>query len=346
MGKEIKDCILVSGAPDDDYEFLKAKIDKNKFIIAADSGYKKLLKIGITPDLIMGDFDSSECPNENICEIIKLPAEKDYTDTFYCVREAIKRGCKNLDIYCAIGDRFDHTYSNVLCLDYCKKNNVFCRIINKKNRLSLICEELKRRGLTYETTDGLSKKDTAKLKAACAKIMSERIERDKQKGVKRTLRFMVAGIPNTGKSTIINTISGGKRAETGDKAGVTRANKWVRMGDFELLDTPGTTSPSFENQAYAKHLAYIGSLNDEVLDTEGLALELIKELSVIAPEKFKEKYSLETLDKEPLGLFDDICKRRGFILKGGVSDYTRCAKAVIDDFRKQRIGKICLEERP
>ncbi|MCI5515236.1 MAG: thiamine diphosphokinase [Oscillospiraceae bacterium] len=141
MGKEIKDCILVSGAPDDDYEFLKAKIDKNKFIIAADSGYKKLLKIGIMPDLIMGDFDSSECPNENICEIIKLPAEKDYTDTFYCVREAIKRGCKNLDIYCAIGDRFDHTYSNVLCLDYCKKNNVFCRIINKKNRLSLICEE-------------------------------------------------------------------------------------------------------------------------------------------------------------------------------------------------------------
>ena len=231
------------------------------------------------------------------------------------------------------------------------KNKPVVYCVNKcdtisSGSLSLICEELKRRGLTYETTDGLSKKDTAKLKAACAKVMNERIERDRQKGVKRTLRFMVAGIPNTGKSTIINTISGGKRAETGDKAGVTRANKWVRMGDFELLDTPGTTSPSFENQAYAKHLAYIGSLNDEVLDTEGLALELIKELCVIAPEKFKEKYSLETLDKEPLGLFDDICKRRGFILRGGVSDYTRCAKAVIDDFRKQRIGKICLEERP
>ena len=175
------------------------------------------------------------------------------------------------------------------------KNKPVVYCVNKcdtisSGSLSLICEELKRRGLTYETTDGLSKKDTAKLKAACAKVMSERIERDRQKGVKRTLRFMVAGIPNTGKSTIINTISGGKRAETGDKAGVTRANKWVRMGDFELLDTPGTTSPSFENQAYAKHLAYIGSLNDEVLDTEGLALELIKELSVIAPEKFKEKY--------------------------------------------------------
>ena len=129
---------------------------------------------------------------------------------------------------------------------------------------------------------------------------------------------MVAGIPNTGKSTIINTISGGKRAETGDKAGVTRANKWIRLGDFELLDTPGTMPPSFENQTYAKHLAYIGSLNDDILDTEGLALELIDELKIIAPDKLMEKYSLTSLDKEPLALYDDICKRRGFLLRGGV----------------------------
>ncbi|MDY2713812.1 MAG: ribosome biogenesis GTPase YlqF [Candidatus Borkfalkiaceae bacterium] len=230
------------------------------------------------------------------------------------------------------------------------KNKPVVYCVNKCDTVStaslgIISEELKKAGLNYCLTDGLSKKDVAKLKSACESVMRERIERDKAKGIKRALRFMVAGIPNTGKSTIINTISGGKRAETGDKAGVTRANKWIRLGDFELLDTPGTMPPSFENQTYARHLAYIGSLNDDILDTEGLALELIGELKIIAPDKLMEKYSLTSLDKEPLALYDDICKRRGFLLRGGESDYTRCARAVIDDFRKQRIGKICLEER-
>lgn len=230
------------------------------------------------------------------------------------------------------------------------KNKPVVYCVNKCDTVStaslgIISEELKKAGLNYCLTDGLSKKDVAKLKSACESVMRERIERDKAKGIKRALRFMVAGVPNTGKSTIINTISGGKRAETGDKAGVTRANKWIRLGDFELLDTPGTMPPSFENQTYAKHLAYIGSLNDDILDTEGLALELIGELKIIAPDKLMEKYSLTSLDKEPLALYDDICKRRGFLLRGGESDYTRCARAVIDDFRKQRIGKICLEER-
>lgn len=231
------------------------------------------------------------------------------------------------------------------------KNKPVVYCVNKSDTVSTsslgaIAEVLNRRGLNYEFTDGLSKKDAAKLKSSCEKVMKERIERDRAKGIKRSLRFMVAGIPNTGKSTIINTLSGGKRAETGDKAGVTRANKWIRMGDFELLDTPGTMPPSFENQTYAKHLAYIGSLNDDILDTEGLALELIKELTQIAPEKLKDRYNLDAVGDDALSTFDAICRKRGFLLKKGESDYTRCAKAVIDDFRKQRIGKICLEERP
>ena len=127
---------------------------------------------------------------------------------------------------------------------------------------------------------------------------------------------------------------------------ITRSNKWIRLGNFDLLDTPGTMPPSFENQIYARHLAYIGAINDDILDMEGLALELIKDLKVIAPESFKEKYKLETLDKEGLDLFDDVCKKRGFLLRGGESDYTRCSRAIIDDFRKQRIGKICLEVTP
>ena len=226
---------------------------------------------------------------------------------------------------------------------------VFC--VNKCDTISpvdakKIGENLKAQGYVYELIDGLSKRDTEKLRHCCEVALKEKIDRDKAKGIKRTLRFMVAGIPNTGKSTIINTISGGKKAETGDKAGVTRSNKWIRLGNFDLLDTPGTMPPSFENQTYAKHLAYIGAINDDILDMEGLALELIKDLKVIAPNLLKEKYKLENLDKEGLDVFDDICRKRGFLLKGGDSDYTRCSRAIIDDFRKQRIGKICLEIEP
>ncbi len=231
------------------------------------------------------------------------------------------------------------------------KNKPVVYCINKCDTITSqdakkIEEEFRRMGVVYELIDGLSKRDTEKLKRSCEFALKEKIERDKQKGIKRTLRYMVAGIPNTGKSTIINTISGSKRAETGDKAGVTRSNKWIRLGSFELLDTPGTMPPSFENQTYARHLAYIGAINDEILDLEGLALELIKDLKVIAPEQFKEKYKLETLDKEALDIFDDVCKKRGFLLRGGESDYTRCAKAIIDDLRKGRIGKICFEVTP
>ena len=118
----------------------------------------------------------------------------------------------------------------------------------------------------------------------------------------------------------------------------------LNLDGIELIDMRADQEQG-RRATYAKHLAYIGSLNDDILDTEGLALELIGELKIIAPDKLMEKYSLTSLDKEPLALYDDICKRRGFLLRGGESDYTRCARAVIDDFRKQRIGKICLEER-
>ena len=111
MGTQIKKCTIISGAPDDDIEFLKDNIDKNSFIICADSGYKNCIKAGFSPNLIIGDFDSSKKPNID-CEIITLKVEKAFTDTFHCVMEAVDRGYNNIDIFCAIGSRMDHTYSN------------------------------------------------------------------------------------------------------------------------------------------------------------------------------------------------------------------------------------------
>ena len=174
-------------------------------------------------------------------------------------------------------------------------------------------------------------------------LLKDKLERNKLKGVFKPIRIMVAGIPNTGKSTIINSLCGGKKAVTGNKAGVTKGKQWVRLRELELLDTPGTMPPAFDNQTLAKHLAYIGSMNDANIDFNDLAFELLSELKVKYPELLKSKYDIDDLDVPTLELYEKICTRRGFLRKGGEYDYERCATAIIDDFRKGRIGKIILE---
>ena len=173
-------------------------------------------------------------------------------------------------------------------------------------------------------------------------ITEEKRERAQAKGLNRTFRFMVAGIPNTGKSTIVNLLSGQKRAKTGDKAGVTRDVRWLKCGAFDLLDTPGTMPPAFDNQYHARHLAYIGSINDDILDMDDVALELLGELAQNYPQCLTDRYGITEFE-EKLAMYEQVCKRRGFIFRGGEFDYERGAKAIVDDFRKGRIGRICLE---
>ena len=173
-------------------------------------------------------------------------------------------------------------------------------------------------------------------------ITQEKRAKAQAKGVNRVFRFMVAGIPNTGKSTLVNLISGQKRAKTGDKAGVTRDVRWLRCGAFDLLDTPGTMPPSFDDQYHARHLAYIGSINDDILNMDDIALCLLGELAEKYPQYLTERYNITEFDNN-LQMYETLCKRRGFILRGGEFDYERGAKALIDDFRKGRLGKITLE---
>lgn len=206
-----------------------------------------------------------------------------------------------------------------------------------------VLKDFEKQGKTAVAVSAMDKRATDLLYSKIFDMLKDKLERNKLKGVFKPIRIMVAGIPNTGKSTIINALCGGKKTVTGNKAGVTRGKQWVRIKELELLDTPGTMPPSFENQVYARHLAYIGSMNDANLDFADLAFELIKELKEKYPEMLIEKYGIKDIEKETIELFDDICVRRGFLMKGGDYDYERCAIAVIDDFRKGRIGKVVLD---
>lgn len=188
---------------------------------------------------------------------------------------------------------------------------------------------------------GTDKKSVLGVLGAIKEQLKEKIERNTLKGNK-PIRISVIGIPNTGKSTFINSLCAQKKAITGDKAGVTRSTQWIKIDGVELMDTPGTMPPQFENQEIAKRLAYIGSLNDDILDKEEICLELIKTLVEICPQKLADKYKVDTT-QEGLQIYEQICKNRGFLIRGGDFDYTRCANALLDDFRKGRIGKICLE---
>lgn len=176
-------------------------------------------------------------------------------------------------------------------------------------------------------------------------LTKEKRAHAENKGVNRRFRYTVVGIPNTGKSTIVNLLGGAKRAKTGDIAGVTRDVRWIKCADFDLLDTPGTMPPSCETQYLARHLAYIGSLNDDILDIADVSLELLKELKEYYPDSLKERYGIEDFSEEctPLCMLETACKRRGFIVRGGEFDYDRGARAILDDFRKGRLGRICLE---
>lgn len=173
------------------------------------------------------------------------------------------------------------------------------------------------------------------------KLVAEKRERALEKGYNKIFRFMVAGVPNTGKSTLINLIAGGKRAETGDRAGVTRGKQWIRCEGFELLDTPGTMPPAFENQYLATHLAFVGSVNDDILDMDDIALALLDELYKKYPQRLYERYGIE--GGTPLDMLEKACIKRGFLLRGGEYDYERAERAVIDDFRKGRLGRITLD---
>jgi len=171
-----------------------------------------------------------------------------------------------------------------------------------------------------------------------------RDERNKDRERKRPLRLMIVGIPNVGKSSLINRLTGKKAARTGDKPGVTRGKQWLTLGsDINLLDTPGILWPKFEDPKVGLNLAFCGSIKDEIMDIASLGLELIARLSEVHPDLLIARYKIEQIEETPLLTMEAIASKRGFILSGKRIDYDRTAKTVLDEFRAAKIGQISLE---
>ena len=180
-----------------------------------------------------------------------------------------------------------------------------------------------------------------KLLAALEKIQEEK-NRDRER--KKNLRMMIVGIPNVGKSSLINRLTGRKAAKTGDKPGVTRGKQWLTLSNgMMLLDTPGILWPKFEDPSAGLHLAFCGSIRDEIMDMTDLGFELIKELLEVSPDLLRARYKVSEDTEGALAVMDEIAMNRGFIMSGKRIDYERTARTVLDEFRSAAIGRISLE---
>ena len=208
-------------------------------------------------------------------------------------------------------------------------------------------EHFRREGLTalrFNSNGGRVKDILGKVEEASQPALA----RFAARGVKKTVRFMVTGIPNVGKSTFINRLHGSAIAKASDRPGVTRSNQWVKLNPYlEILDTPGMLPPRMDDQEAARLLAYLGSIRDEIMDTEDLAGGLLQRLYVIDPGAVSKRFKLpDDVETTPHALLEAACRGRGWLLSGGRLDTERAAALVLDEFRAGRIGRLTLEEAP
>ena len=173
------------------------------------------------------------------------------------------------------------------------------------------------------------------------------VEKAMAKGIRKTVRAMIAGIPNVGKSTLINRLYGRSVAQIGDRPGVTKSNQWVKVSPYlEVLDTPGLLWPKLDDQRAARRLCYIGCIKDDVIDLGDLTIRLLEELCERIPQRIQERFHIQDTDLRGIELLDAVCAGRGWLLKGAQPDYERCFSIVLDEFRAGKLGRITLENPP
>jgi len=213
-----------------------------------------------------------------------------------------------------------------------KKNNEFVKYFESINQIAICIDSLK----------GTNIKNIFK---TAENLLKDKIEEARQKGRRKIIRFGVLGIPNVGKSTLINKITNSSKAKTGDKPGVTKSKQWIKINDyFEILDTPGILVPKLEDNMVAIKLCAIGSIKDELYDKELVAKKVIEIIKKDYYELLNKKYSLDFLNMSEDEYLLEIGEKRGCILKEGRIDTLKAANLFLDDLRKAKIGRITLDE--
>ncbi|WP_139891262.1 ribosome biogenesis GTPase YlqF [Bacillus sp. D386] len=181
--------------------------------------------------------------------------------------------------------------------------------------------------------------------AGAQEVLKEKIEKMKSRGIKpRAIRAMIVGIPNVGKSTLINRLAGKNIAKTGNMPGVTKAQQWIKVGkELELLDTPGILWPKFEDQEVGCKLAVTGAIKDTILNLHDIAIYGLKFLEREYPARLLDGYKLEEIPEEIVEAFDQVGKLRGCLASGGIVDYDKTAELIIRDIRTQKFGRLTFE---
>ena len=222
-----------------------------------------------------------------------------------------------------------------------------CDMANK-TATKMWIDHYAKQGITAIAVDCKSGRNLNRFPAAVNEVLRERIERLQSKGMKNpTMRIMIVGIPNVGKSSFINKIAKQNRAKVEDRPGVTRGNQWFTISkNLEMLDTPGVLWPRFDDQIVGEHLAFTGAVKDQVIDTELLAVRLLDFLKKLKPEDFMERFKLDDalLDNtDSYELLSIIGKKRGMLVSGGEIDTERAATMLLDEFRAAKLGRITIE---
>ena len=265
-------------------------------------------------------------------------------------KEMVQNNLKLVDVVIELLDARIPLSSKNPEIDKLAQNKPRVVVLNKSDlsdraKLNKWISYYQSKGIKAIPVDTLKGSGVNKIVEECKNVTKEKMDALKEKGRKeRAIRVMIVGVPNVGKSSLINKLTGRKSTQTGDRPGVTKGKQWVRLkGNLELLDTPGILWPKFEDQKIALNLAFTRAIKDEILDIDTLGLRFIEKMSEIEPEKLKARYKLDSLGEEPLETMEMIGRKRGFILGRNELDYTRIAKTVLNEFREGKLGQITLE---